>query len=166
MDGTLDTIPTGTAGAHEAHLRSFAKGVSWRFIGSMDTFILSWLVTGNPVWAVSIASAEAVTKITLFYLHERAWRLVRWGRHDATHHARAVAKGASWRALATIDTFLLSWLVTGHIGKAATIASFETVTKIALFYLHEQAWARLAWGRAEAPGGIGAEAEAAVSEAA
>jgi uncharacterized membrane protein len=125
--------------------------VSWRFIGSMDTFILSFLVTGNPIWAVSIASAEAVTKITLFYLHERAWRLVRWGRQDAAHHVRAVTKGASWRALATVDTFLLSWLVTGHIGKAATIASFETVTKIALFYLHEQLWARVPWGRAEPP---------------
>ena len=141
---TTGTAPQG----REAHLRSFAKAVSWRFIGSMDTFILSFLVTGNAVWAVSIASAEAVTKITLYYLHERAWRLVPWGRNDPAHHARAVTKGASWRAIATLDTFLLSWLVTGHIGKAGTIASFETVTKIALFYIHEQAWARVSWGRA------------------
>jgi uncharacterized membrane protein len=140
------TTPTAPHG-REAHLRSFAKAVSWRFVGSMDTFILSWLVTGNAAWAVSIASAEAVTKITLFYLHERAWRLISWGRHDAAHHGRAIAKGASWRAVATIDTFLLSWLVTGHIGKAGTIASFETVTKIALFYIHEQIWARVSWGR-------------------
>ena len=142
------TTATAAPHAREAHLRSFAKAVSWRFIGSMDTFILSFLVTGNAVWAVSIASAEAVTKITLFYLHERAWRLVSWGRHDAGHHARAVAKGASWRAVATLDTFLLSWLVTQHIGKAGTIASFETMTKIALFYVHEQVWARVPWGRA------------------
>jgi uncharacterized membrane protein len=149
MDGTSNTSGTA-APAREAHLRSLAKAVSWRMVGSLDTFILSFLVTGNAIWAVSIASAEAVTKITLFYLHERAWRLVPWGRRDAGHHARAVAKGASWRALATVDTFLLSWLVTGHIGKAGTIASFETVTKIALFYLHEQFWARIPWGRAGA----------------
>jgi uncharacterized membrane protein len=135
---------------HEAHLRSLAKAVSWRFVGSMDTFILSFLVTGNATWAVTIASAEAVTKIILFYLHERVWRLVTWGRNDASHHARAVAKGASWRAVATVDTFMLSWLVTGHLGKAGTIASFETVTKIALFYIHEQIWARVPWGRAAA----------------
>ncbi len=146
--------------AREAHLRSFAKAVSWRFVGSMDTFILSFLVTGNAVWAVSIASAEAVTKILLYYLHERVWRMIAWGREDATHHAHAVAKGATWRALATVDTFMLSWLVTGHIGKAGTIASFETVTKIALFYIHEQLWARIAWGRAEAPA---AEPEPAVA---
>src|SRR6185503_17932004 len=105
MDGTSMAGP-----AREAHLRSFAKAVSWRVVGSMDTFILSFLVTGNAKWAVTIASAEAVTKITLYYLHERVWRLVRWGRHDPAHHARAVAKGASWRAVATLDTFLLSWL--------------------------------------------------------
>ena len=69
--------------AQEAHLRSLAKAVSWRFIGSMDTFILSFLVTGNAVWAVSIASAEAVTKIILYYLHERVWRRVAWGRLEA-----------------------------------------------------------------------------------
>ena len=141
---TTETTPRG----REAHLRSFAKAVSWRFVGSMDTFILSFLVTGNATWAVTIASAEAATKITLFYLHERAWRLVPWGRRDAAHHARAITKGATWRAIATLDTFLLSWLVTGHIGKAGTIASFETVTKIALFYIHEQLWARVRWGRA------------------
>jgi uncharacterized membrane protein len=146
--------------AGEAHLRSFAKAVSWRFVGSMDTFILSFLVTGNAVWAVSIASAEAVTKIILYYLHERAWRLVRWGRNDHSHHARAIAKGASWRALATLDTFMLSWLVTGHVGKAGTIASFETVTKIALFYIHEQIWARVPWGRAAViPAAVAVEAE-------
>lgn len=134
--------------AKEAHARSLVKAVSWRLVGSTDTFILSFLVTGNATWAVSIASAEALTKILLYYLHERAWRLVPWGRQHAAHHGRAVAKGASWRALATLDTFLLSWLITGHLGKAGAIASFETVTKIALFYVHEQLWARVPWGRA------------------
>jgi len=148
---------TTAAPAREAHLRSFAKAVSWRLVGSTDTFILSFLVTGNATWAVTIASVEALTKIALYYLHERAWRLIRWGRQDATHHARAVAKGASWRALATLDTFTLSWIITGHLGKAGTIASFETVTKIALFYVHEQIWARVPWGRAAA---LSAEPEA------
>lgn len=137
------TAPAGK----EAHLRSVAKAVSWRFVGSMDTFVISFVLTGNLVWAGSIASAETLTKIILFYLHERVWRRVRWGADDR-HHLRAVAKGASWRAVGTADTFMLSWLITGHLSSAASIASVETFTKIALFYLHEQAWARLPWGRA------------------
>ncbi|HEX7945824.1 MAG TPA: DUF2061 domain-containing protein [Phenylobacterium sp.] len=134
----------------ESHARSVAKAVSWRVVGSMDTFVLSFLVTGNLVWAGSIASVETLTKIVLFYVHERVWRRVRWGRAGGGH-ARAVVKGVSWRAVGTADTFMLSWLITGHLGHAARIASFETVTKVGLFYVHEQLWARIGWGRSRAP---------------
>lgn len=132
--------------SHEAHLRSVVKAVSWRVVGSIDTLVLSYLVTGNLVWAGSIASVETLTKIFLYYLHERAWRRVGWGRTGAGHR-RAVVKGISWRAVGTADTFVLSWLITGHLGSAASIASFETVTKVMLFYVHEQIWSRIGWGR-------------------
>jgi uncharacterized membrane protein len=141
------TIERASPGAKEAHLRSLTKAVTWRFVGSLDTFVISLLVTGNLVWAGSIASAETLTKIALFYAHERIWRRVRWGADDR-HHLRSLVKGASWRAVGTADTFVLSWLITRHLGSAASIASVETFTKIALFYFHEQAWARLPWGRA------------------
>ncbi|HZZ36104.1 MAG TPA: DUF2061 domain-containing protein [Caulobacteraceae bacterium] len=68
--------------APEAHSRSFIKAVSWRALGSLDTFVISFFVTGNLVFAGSIASVETVTKIFLFYFHERAWALVPWGRAD------------------------------------------------------------------------------------
>jgi uncharacterized membrane protein len=137
--------PTHDA-AKDAHLRSLVKAVSWRLVGSMDTLTLSFLVTGNIVWAGSIASVETLTKILLFYVHERIWRRVAWGEGGGGH-ARAVAKGLSWRAVGTVDTFMLSWLITGHVGPAASIASLETFTKVALYYLHEQAWTRISWGR-------------------
>ncbi|MBO9499726.1 MAG: DUF2061 domain-containing protein [Novosphingobium sp.] len=63
----------------EAHSRSIVKAVSWRALGSIDTFVLSWLFTGNAKAAGAIAGTEVVTKITLFYLHERAWALIPWG---------------------------------------------------------------------------------------
>jgi uncharacterized membrane protein len=153
LNEIMDAEPPAFS-AKDVHLRSLAKAVSWRFVGSMDTFVISFLLTGNLVWAGSIASAETLTKIGLFYLHERVWRRVRWGRDDR-HHLRAVLKGASWRCVGTADTFMLSWLITRHLAPAASIASVETFTKIALFYLHEQAWARLSWGRA-APQAIAA----------
>ena len=131
----------------DARLRSLAKAVSWRFVGSLDTLILSYLVTGNLGWAGSIVGLEAFTKVALFYLHERVWRRVHW--RDDRSHLRGVVKGATWRVTATMDTFTLSWIVTGHPGVAATVASFETLTKIGLFWLHEQLWAWLPWGRAE-----------------
>lgn len=63
----------------EAHTRSVLKAVSWRALGSIDTFLLSWLFTGSPKAAGAIASTEVITKIGLYYFHERAWSRVTWG---------------------------------------------------------------------------------------
>ncbi len=64
----------------DAHARSVAKAVTWRVTGSIDTFILSLLITGNLKIAGSISAVEVVTKILLFYFHERAWSLIAWGK--------------------------------------------------------------------------------------
>ena len=54
-------------------------------MGSIDTFVLGLLFTGGDAKiAGSIAGTEVVTKIALFYFHERAWSLVHWGRRPAT----------------------------------------------------------------------------------
>ncbi|MBX7533247.1 DUF2061 domain-containing protein [Qipengyuania sp. 1XM1-15A] len=63
----------------EAHSRSFAKAVSWRILGSLDTFALSWFFTGSAKAAGAIAVTEVLTKIVLYYFHERAWAHVSWG---------------------------------------------------------------------------------------
>lgn len=60
--------------------RSLAKTVSWRALGSLDTMLLGWLFTGSLAIAGSIASAEVLTKIVLYYLHERAWAHIGWGQ--------------------------------------------------------------------------------------
>ena len=67
-------------GANETHGRSIAKAMSWRATGSIDTFVISWFITGNTTIAGSIAGTEIVTKIAFYYLHERVWALVPWGR--------------------------------------------------------------------------------------
>lgn len=64
----------------ESHPRSFVKAVSWRTVGSIDTFVLGLLFSGSAKLAGAIAGTEVLTKIALFYFHERAWSLVRWGR--------------------------------------------------------------------------------------
>ena len=67
------------APAHATQRRSLAKTLSWRILASLDTFILSYVITGSPVWGVSIAGGEVLTKIALYYGHERAWAHVGWG---------------------------------------------------------------------------------------
>jgi uncharacterized membrane protein len=77
--------------APEAHSRSFLKAVSWRLLGSIDTFVISYFVTGKLVFAASIASVETFTKIVLFYFHEQAWARVPWGRGDQVRQAEVAA---------------------------------------------------------------------------
>lgn len=65
---------------NESNKRSIAKAVSWRITGTLDTFLISWLITGEPLLATGIAATEVVTKILLYWFHERAWNKVQWGR--------------------------------------------------------------------------------------
>lgn len=65
----------------EAHTRSFAKAASWRMLGSIDTFLLSWLFTSSVKAAGAIATTEVLTKMVLYYFHERIWGAIGWGLH-------------------------------------------------------------------------------------
>jgi uncharacterized membrane protein len=66
----------------EAHRRSVVKAVCWRALGSIDTFVLGWFFTGQAGVAGAIGSAEVLTKMVLYYFHERAWSAVMWGIDD------------------------------------------------------------------------------------
>ncbi|MGA2290667.1 DUF2061 domain-containing protein [Bradyrhizobium sp.] len=67
----------------ETHARSVLKAISWRTLGTFDTFAISWFMTGRIEIAGSIAGLEIVTKIAWYYLHERVWAAIHWGRR---HH--------------------------------------------------------------------------------
>jgi uncharacterized membrane protein len=60
----------------ETHTRSVLKAVSWRTLGTLDTFAISWFMTGRVEIAGSIAGME----IVWYYLHERIWAIIPWGR--------------------------------------------------------------------------------------
>lgn len=64
----------------ERPIRSIAKAVSWRVIGTLDTLLISYLLTGKVAIAASIASIDFVTKMFLYFFHERAWNKINWGK--------------------------------------------------------------------------------------
>jgi uncharacterized membrane protein len=69
--------------------------------------------------------------------------------HGVETHSRSVLKAASWRTLGTLDTFAISWFLTGRVEIAGSIAATEVITKIGWYYLHERIWAIVPWGRRE-----------------
>jgi uncharacterized membrane protein len=68
------------SGPRDRRWRSFAKAFSWRLFASLDTTILALIFTGSLRMAISIGGAEVITKIFLYYLHERAWERVAIGK--------------------------------------------------------------------------------------
>jgi uncharacterized membrane protein len=56
-----------------SYKRHIAKTITWRIVGTLDTMILGWIVTGDLKLGLAIGGFEVITKMLLYYLHERAW---------------------------------------------------------------------------------------------
>ncbi len=78
----IDMATPPASPSKEAHRRSLLKAVTWRVTGSLDTFLISWLITGHAVMAATISAIEVFTKIFLYYGHERIWTRIRWGQKN------------------------------------------------------------------------------------
>ncbi|MDQ3394455.1 MAG: DUF2061 domain-containing protein [Bacteroidota bacterium] len=133
----------------ESHLRSLVKGITWRITGTIDTIVIAFFITGDFFSALKIGIIEVFTKIILYYFHERIWTFVPWGKEVFTvSRSRSFIKGVSWRTLGTLDTIILSFLVTGQMEMAFQIGGVELITKICLYYFHERIWNKVKWGKA------------------
>lgn len=111
-------------------------------MGTIDTILLSWIITGNPFTGLKIGFAEVVTKMVLYYLHERAWFNI--GLRDSK--TRHLIKTVTWRFVGTLDTILLSWLISGDPMVGLQIGVAEVITKMILYYLHERSWYKINYG--------------------
>ena len=64
----------------ERPMRSILKTISWRIVGTIDTILISWILTGQIETALAIGSVELVTKMILYFGHERIWNLIPYGK--------------------------------------------------------------------------------------
>lgn len=64
----------------DSQFRSMVKTVSWRLTGSTATFLIAWAIGGDLTMAGSIAIVQIVANTILYYVHERTWNIVTWGR--------------------------------------------------------------------------------------
>lgn len=66
----------------ERHRRSILKTISWRILATFTTTMIVYLLTGRLLLSIGIGSIEAVTKMILYYGHERFWGVISWGREE------------------------------------------------------------------------------------
>jgi adenylylsulfate kinase len=64
----------------ESHVRSVAKAVSWRMLGTITTSVLVFIFTRRLALSLAVGALEFTSKIGLFWLHERVWDRIRLGR--------------------------------------------------------------------------------------
>ena len=130
--------------------RHLAKTITWRLVATIDTIILSWIITGNPLTGLKIGAAEIVTKMFLYYAHERLWFKLNLNKKGELREStkRHVAKTITWRTVGTLDTMLLSWIISGNPLIGLKIGLGELVTKMVLYYFHERAWYKINFGLA------------------
>ena len=143
---------------HESHLRSFIKGISWRITGTLDTVVVATFVTHDFSTALKIGAVEVFTKVGLYYVHERVWQKVKWGKPVVQDQwktekpvddspIRSIVKGITWRLTGTADTMVISYFVTGSPMTALKIGAVEIFTKLVLYYFHERVWQKIGWGQ-------------------
>ena len=59
--------------------RHILKTITWRAVGTRDTILLGWLISGDPSVGLKIGIVELATKMVLYYMHERAWYNIDFG---------------------------------------------------------------------------------------
>lgn len=122
--------------------RHIAKAFTWRFVGTIDTIILSWIISGNPLTGLKIGFAEVATKMILYYLHERVWFKIYFKNSNKRHAFKTV----TWRIVGTLDTMALAWLITGDPLTGLKIGMAEVLTKMLLYFVHEKVWHKSDYG--------------------
>ena len=148
-----------------AKRRHILKAITWRIVGTLDTWLISWLLISNigeiqffkiefseeissrAMEAASyIAFLELITKTILYYFHERIWYSLSW--ISIRQRARHIIKTFSWRLVGALDTILLVFLTfyllfpTTHGAAVVALSMFsvEIITKMILYYVHERVW--------------------------
>ena len=119
-----------------SHKRHVAKAITWRIIGTLDTIILSWVISGDPWIGLKIGISEVATKMILYYIHERLWFKI----NIPSSNKRHLFKTISWRTVGSLDTFILAWIISGNPITGIKIGIAEVLTKMIFYYIHERLW--------------------------
>ena len=122
--------------------RHVAKSLSWRLIGSIDTLLFAWLVTGSFYEGLNVSLLTTFTKLIWYYIHEQVW--FRSSVKDS--NKRHILKTFSWRFIGTLDTIIFGWFITGNPFIGLKIGLFETVSKMLLYFGHEKLWYKINYG--------------------
>jgi len=71
----------GLSFMRESHKRSVTKAVVWRVLATTTTILIVYFFTGEPALSLGIGFVEIISKMILYYFHERSWNNIKWGKY-------------------------------------------------------------------------------------
>ena len=116
--------------------RHILKTITWRFVATTDTILISWFLTSDWTTGLKIGTFEVITKMFLYYFHERIWIKSSIKNPNKRH----IYKTVTWRSIGTLDTIFISWFLTGELSVGLSIGAVELLSKTVLYYIHEKMW--------------------------
>ena len=137
----------------ETQQRSIAKTLTIRVLFSLSHLINGFIVSGSWIIGAQILGIAAVVNMFLHWGHERAWNWAQWNRQPGDTvmfvdgQPRTISKSITWRALITINNFLIPYITTGSWKTAVAFLTIATVMNIVIYYTHERVWNRIGWGK-------------------
>ncbi|MCP4459125.1 MAG: DUF2061 domain-containing protein [Cytophagales bacterium] len=131
-------------------VRHITKAVTWRVVASATTFALAFFIFKDDPnaggKATLVATIEAGLKLIFYYYHERFW----FGFKTTATRKRHLLKSITWRAIATLTTFVITILIfrehPNATEKAGAVALAEVFLKMLIYYIHEEVWYKVNWG--------------------
>lgn len=126
----------------KVYKRHIIKSLTWRLVGTIDTFVFAWLITGDLSDGIKISGITTFTKLVWYYMHERWW----FNSSVSDSNKRHIFKTFTWRGIGTLDTILFGWLITGNTFTGFKIGIIETISKMLLYYIHEKLWYKINYG--------------------
>ncbi len=64
----------------EYRIRSIIKTISWRFLATLITMSIIFIFTKRLALSLGVGLVEIVSKVIFYYLHERTWSKIAWGK--------------------------------------------------------------------------------------
>ena len=118
--------------------RALSKTITWRLVASILTISIVYLLTHNLILALSVIGIEFITKMILYYFHEKSWSYN--NRPKKGSQLRSFIKTVTWRILASLDTFVILFIILKEPILASSGAGLEVIAKSIAYYIHERIW--------------------------
>ena len=134
--------------------RSFLKSISYRFVGFVNTFLISFFIINYEtnenafIFPLYLALLVLVIKTSTYYIHERFWNIFDFGRLNKTViKMRSFFKALTWRIVASTITLISAILIISNLDWKLSIVIYEFINGILIYYVRERIWNKVDWGR-------------------